>query len=150
MTLCRGRNKPKLPLVRRISDKLQTTCPMVSYHHRMSSGTFNDFSLRCMSKLQMLALTAFPATVYSFSCSSFCSFNRWHTGLGSSTIGQVLKYFQVLVIKYKYKYFTFSPIKYSSTSSTDTPSTSTSVNIGWLIYTGNTRAVFPGKYRPVQ
>ena len=23
----RGRNKPKLPLVRRISDKLQTTCP---------------------------------------------------------------------------------------------------------------------------
>ena len=61
---------------------------------------------------------------------------------------------QVLVIKYKYKYFAFSPIKYSSTSSTDTPSTSTStstsVNIGWLIYTGNTRAVIPGKYRPVQ
>ena len=57
---------------------------------------------------------------------------------------------QVLVIKYKY--FAFSPIKYSSTSSTDTPSTSTStsVNIGWLICTGNTRAVFPGKYRPVQ
>ena len=24
---CRGRNKPKLPLVRRISDMLQTTCP---------------------------------------------------------------------------------------------------------------------------
>ena len=65
---------------------------------------------------------------------------------------------QVLVIKYKYKYkyFAFSPIKYSSTSSTDTPSTSTStststsVNIDWLIYTGNTRAVIPGKYRPVQ
>ena len=63
---------------------------------------------------------------------------------------------QVLVIKYKYKYnyFAFSPIKYSSTSSTDTPSTSTStstsVNIGWLIYTGNTRAVIPGKYRSVQ
>ena len=56
---------------------------------------------------------------------------------------------QVLVIKYKYKYFAFSPIKYSSTSSTDTPSTSTSVNIGWLIYTGNTRAVIPLKYRPV-
>ena len=57
---------------------------------------------------------------------------------------------QVLVIKYKY--FAFSPIKYSSTSSTDTPSTSTStsVNIDWLIYTGNTRAVIPGKYRPVQ
>ena len=71
------------------------------------------------------------------------------SGLGSSSIGQVL---QVLVIKYKY--FEFSPIKYSSTSSTDTPSTSTStstsVNIGWLIRTGNTRAVFPGKYRPVQ
>ena len=50
---------------------------------------------------------------------------------------------QVLVIKYKYKYFEFSPIKYSSTSSTDTPSTS--VNIGWLICTGNTRAVFPGR-----
>ena len=69
---------------------------------------------------------------------------------------------QVLVIKYKYKYkykyFAFSPIKYSNTSSTDTPSTSTSTststsmsaNIGWLIYTGNTRAVIPGKYRPVQ
>ena len=61
---------------------------------------------------------------------------------------------QVLVIKYKYKYFAFSTIKYSSTSSTDTPSTSTStstsVNIGWLMYTGNTRAVIPGKYRPVQ
>ena len=57
---------------------------------------------------------------------------------------------QVLVIKYKYKYFAFSPIKYSSTSSTDTPSTSTSVNIGWLIYTGNNRAVIPLKYRPVQ
>ena len=61
---------------------------------------------------------------------------------------------QVLVIKYKYKYkyFAFSPIKYSSTSSTDTPSTSTSTsaNIGWLIYTGNTMAVIPGKYRPVQ
>ena len=61
---------------------------------------------------------------------------------------------QVLVIKYKYKYkyFAFLPIKYSSTSSTDTPSTSTStsVNIGWLINTGNTRAVIPGKYRPVQ
>ena len=57
---------------------------------------------------------------------------------------------QVLVIKYKY--FAFSPIKYSSTSSTDTPSTSTStsVNIGWLIYTGNTRVVIPLKYRPVQ
>ena len=57
---------------------------------------------------------------------------------------------QVLVIKCKYKYFAFSPIKYSSTSSTDTPSTSTStsVNIGWLICTGNTRAVFPGNYRP--
>ena len=54
------------------------------------------------------------------------------SGLGSSTIGQVL------VIKYKY--FAFSPIKYSSTSSTDTPSTSTSVNIGWFICTGNTRA----------
>ena len=54
---------------------------------------------------------------------------------------------QVPVIKYKYKYFAFSPIKYSST---DTPSTSTSVNIGWFICTGNTRAVFPGKYRPVQ
>ena len=64
---------------------------------------------------------------------------------------QILK---VLVIKYKYKYkykyFAFSPIKYSSTSSTDTPSTSTSAIIGWLIYTGNTRAVIPGKYRPVQ
>ena len=57
---------------------------------------------------------------------------------------------QVLVIKYKYKYFAFSPIKYSSTSSTDTPSTSMSVNIDWLIYTGNTRAIIPGKYRPVQ
>ena len=55
---------------------------------------------------------------------------------------------QVLVIKYKY--FAFSPIKYSSTSSTDTLSTSTSVNIGWLICTGNTRAVIPGKYHPVQ
>ena len=69
------------------------------------------------------------------------------------SITQIL---QVLVIKYKYKYkykyFAFSPIKYSSTSSTDTPSTSTStsVNIDWLIYTGNTRAVIPGKYRPVQ
>ena len=26
-SLCRGRNKPKLPLVRRISDMLKTTCP---------------------------------------------------------------------------------------------------------------------------
>ena len=52
---------------------------------------------------------------------------------------------QVLVVKYKYNYFAFSPIKYSSTSSTDTTSTSTSVNIGWLICTGNTRAVFPGR-----
>ena len=26
--VCRGRNKPKLPLVRRISDMLKTTCPL--------------------------------------------------------------------------------------------------------------------------
>ena len=78
-----------------------------------------------------------------------------HTKLAKSRVG--VKYnwsstqiLQVLVIKYKYKYFAFSPIKYSSTSSTDIPSTSTSVNIGWLICMGNTRAVFPGKYRPVQ
>ena len=72
-----------------------------------------------------------------------------HQGWGQV---QLVKYSstQVLVIKYKYKYFAFSPIKYSSTSSTDTPSTSTSVNLGWFICTGNTRAVFPGKYRPVQ
>ena len=67
-----------------------------------------------------------------------------HQGWGQV---QLVKYFN-----YKYKYFELSPIKYTSTSSTDTPSTSTStsVNIGWLICTGNTRAVFPGKYRPVQ
>ena len=37
----------------------------MSNHRRMSSGTFNDFSLRCTSKLQMLALTVFPATINS-------------------------------------------------------------------------------------
>ena len=38
----------------------------MSNHRRMSSGTFTDLSLRCTSKLQMLALTAFfPATVNS-------------------------------------------------------------------------------------
>ena len=37
----------------------------MSNHRRMSSGTFNDFSLRCMTKLQMLALTVFPATINS-------------------------------------------------------------------------------------
>ena len=37
----------------------------MSNHRRMSTGTFNDFSIRCTSKVQMLALTAFPATINS-------------------------------------------------------------------------------------
>ena len=37
----------------------------MSNHRQMSSGTFNDFSLRCTSKLQLLVLTAFPAAINS-------------------------------------------------------------------------------------
>ena len=57
---------------------------MLSNHRQMSSRTFNDFSLRCTRKLQMRALTAFPATVYSFpflACHSAVILSRGFAGI---------------------------------------------------------------------
>ena len=111
----------------------------------------NNFAALCLNPLYVLNIlisTAWKSVIADMPLSGVYNQEMAAIRVGVKYNWSSTQILQVLVIKYKY--FAFSPIKYSSTSSTDTPSTSTSVNIGWLIYTGNTRVVIPLKYRPVQ
>ena len=122
-------------------------------HHILWFGVYHLLHLQCNIHIYVSCIYTQTVLEYNFSCCVEIVLVVLFTRVGVKYNWSSTQILQVLVIKYtyKYKYFAFSPIKYSSTSSTDTSSTSTStstsVNIGWLIYTGNTRAVIPGKYQ---